>query len=184
MQFDDDRRHLLQRADALERSLNLTEEAMIRTEHLVMLMEEVANDLYQLAEDWESIDPQRAERWRAQERQIRALSDEFKHHESSETEEAKSIITALRQMASGARAANVVDSTIPEGALRQHAGEISMEVFLDTDDTDVAEQVFQALDGLLPLVGCEPSKTIDIIRGSIWKRARAKVVSIQALAAC
>ena len=96
---DEDRRHFLQRADALEKSLDQTEQSMVRTEHLIALVEEIASDLAQLAEDWEAVDPQRAERWRAQEHQIRALSDEFGHLEELEASAAKSIIAKLRQMA-------------------------------------------------------------------------------------
>jgi DNA repair exonuclease SbcCD ATPase subunit len=96
---EDARRHLIQRADALEKSLDQTEQSMVRTEHLIALVEEIANDLYQLAEDWDPIDPQRAERWRAQEQQIRALSEEFAHLEELEAKEAKSIIATLRSMA-------------------------------------------------------------------------------------
>jgi hypothetical protein len=100
---DASRSHMIHRADALEKSLDQTEQSMVRTEHLMALVEGIAKELYQLAEDWEPIDPQRAERWRAQEQHVRALSEEFAHLEELEAEEAKSIIATLRQMAHQAR---------------------------------------------------------------------------------
>jgi hypothetical protein len=95
----DARRNILHIADAMEQTLGQTDAAMVRTEKLIELVEGIANDLFQLAEDWEPVDPQRAERWRAQERQIRALSEQFAHLEEMEAAEAKSIISALRELA-------------------------------------------------------------------------------------
>lgn len=95
---EEERQQLIQRADALEKSLTQTEELMVRTETLIRLVEEVANDLDQLAEDWEAIDRERAERWRNQARQVRSLSEEFGHLEEMEAKEAKTIIGSLREM--------------------------------------------------------------------------------------
>jgi transposase len=95
---EEERRSLIHRADALERSLDQNQQSMIRTEHLMALIEEMASDLRQLAEEWDSIDPQRAERWRAQEQQARALGGEFAHLEELEASEAKAIIASLRHL--------------------------------------------------------------------------------------
>jgi hypothetical protein len=98
---DAERQHLIERADALEKSLDLAQRSMVRTEHLMELMEEIANEFHGLAEDWEEVEAQRAERFRAHEHQIRALGEEFAHLEEMEAADARAIIAALRRLARG-----------------------------------------------------------------------------------
>lgn len=94
---DHAKQHATQIADAMEASLNQENQSMIRTEHLMELLEEIANELFLLAQDWEPVDPQRAQRCRTQEQQIRTLGLEFSHLEEVKADEAKSIIKSMRQ---------------------------------------------------------------------------------------
>jgi hypothetical protein len=57
---------------------------------------------------------------------------------------------------------------------RQQAS-VPVEIYLDTEDHEVAERVFSATDSLLTLIGLLGPLDVEIVRGSIWRRANARI---------
>jgi len=53
--------------------------------------------------------------------------------------------------------------------------EIGVNAYLDTDDEDVAVQVFVALDAVAEALGYQRMSSVDIVSGSIWLRAVSRV---------
>lgn len=49
----------------------------------------------------------------------------------------------------------------------------AVEVYVDTEDEDVASRVFEAVDALADLLGYGEPYEIEVIRGSLWRRAKA-----------
>jgi hypothetical protein len=96
---DQAKQSALRIADALEANWTQTNQQMVRTEHLMELAEEIAKELSLLAQDWEPVDPQRAERWRVAEHQVRALGLKFAQFEEMEAADAKAMIASMRQLA-------------------------------------------------------------------------------------
>lgn len=52
---------------------------------------------------------------------------------------------------------------------------IDVEIYLDTEEDDLAERAFRAVDYLLQFLGLSEPLDVEISRGSIWRRAYARI---------
>ncbi|NUT20445.1 MAG: UTP--glucose-1-phosphate uridylyltransferase [Hamadaea sp.] len=54
---------------------------------------------------------------------------------------------------------------------------IRLDAYLDTDDLSAAEQIFDALDQIAVLIGYRQAEDIELRRGSVFRRAKARIAS-------
>jgi len=100
---DEARQRAQKRAEAMETSLEQSLQSERDTEALLEKLDKLSHNLFELAQDWESVNPQIATRVRQQEQQIRALRAKVEHLGEFEADEAEQIMAAIRQALKQAR---------------------------------------------------------------------------------
>ncbi len=94
---DDARQRARRNAEALETSLESVLQGEADTAALREKVEAVANDLVELAREWEAVNPSISARVRTQEQQIRALARQVEHLGEVEADEAQQIMKEMRE---------------------------------------------------------------------------------------
>jgi hypothetical protein len=94
---EDARQRARKKAEALQGSLEMLVAEQADTEEYLERLDKVAFGLFELAQDWDSVNPQIAARVRQQETQVRNLRKKVEHLGELEAEEAEQVMREIRE---------------------------------------------------------------------------------------